>query len=212
MMRKLPREFSHDSSRTIKKRSELPSRLSCRSPLFQHRRQEPSRKIFSATDHRCPFDVHSEELVSESNCAGDPIRLPPRTRQASIPIEVITTPLEQDAYVAKPDRKHCAVPKQVHAKEAQVVFGAQYSYIHFAELDQSGPGKDVIGSSVIKLTETLVQVDIAVLAFRTLEGFRGSRVIAGQHAKIEIDIRPHARLRIKPRNRPPFDQQRVNAG
>ena len=87
MMRKLSNEFSHDCSRAIQKRSELPSRLSCRSPLFQHRRQQPSRKILSAVDHRSPFDVHSENLVSESNCASDPIRLPPRTRQASIPIE-----------------------------------------------------------------------------------------------------------------------------
>src|SRR5262245_34719984 len=97
-------------------------------------------------------------MVCEPNRASNPIHVPGRTRQAQIPVEIITPSFEQHCDVGQPKRTDRAMTQKVQGKEPQIVFRAQDSHVQFAELDHLRALEDTIGLTLIEFTETHMQI------------------------------------------------------
>jgi hypothetical protein len=102
--------------------------------------------------------------------------------------------------------------EHVDAQKAEVILGTQDSHLHPIETDELGAGVQFVEGPVYRLGESLVQVHRAGRGSAGHQRGKRGRVLLRLNPEVNVSIGTQARLRVQPRDRPPFGEERLHSG
>src|SRR5439155_2845124 len=90
-------------------------------PLPQHGGNQPAGETLGPPGDGCVVHPGAEEVVRQADGAGHPVRAPPVSAQAPVPVELRRPVLQRCANVAEPQRAPGAVTEHVKTEETKVI-------------------------------------------------------------------------------------------
>jgi hypothetical protein len=97
--------------------------------------------------------IRAKKMVCQTYRAGNPVGLPARARQTSIPVEITSQGLQQHSDVSDPERPNRAVAQSVEAKETQIILRCQDSHVNVAQTNPLRARENLVRLTLIEFAE-----------------------------------------------------------